>query len=169
MTEFDAGVAGGEPPVDLALVGVGSLRPGGEFCVQGVDVGDAPAEALFGQAGQFDLGDASAGRRSPAGHRKGNKWLCSMLVEGATSAARTKDTYLAARYQRLSRRRGAGKAQLAAAHAMLISAYHILKDDVPYRDLEPDWRKRQTAEFRTKHLVSELEKLGHTVTLETAA
>jgi transposase len=112
---------------------------------------------------------ASAGKRSPAGHRKGNKWLCSMLVEASTSAARTKETYLAARYRRLARRRGAGKAQLANAHSMLISAYHMLARDVPYRDLGPDWNKRQTAESRTKHLVAELEKLGHTVSLETAA
>jgi hypothetical protein len=92
-----------------------------------------------------------------------------MLVEASTSAARTKETYLAARYRRLARRRGAGKAQLANAHSVLISAYHMLTRDVPYHDLGPDWNKRQTAESRTKHLVAELEKLGHTVSLETAA
>jgi hypothetical protein len=55
MPEFDAGVAGGESPVDLAFVGVGGVGPGGEFGVEDVEVGDAPAEALLGQAGQFDL------------------------------------------------------------------------------------------------------------------
>jgi hypothetical protein len=29
-------------PLDLALVGVGGVLPGGEFGVEGVDVGDAP-------------------------------------------------------------------------------------------------------------------------------
>ena len=46
MAEFDAGVGGGELPVDLALLGVGGLLPGCEFGVEAVDVGDAPAEAL---------------------------------------------------------------------------------------------------------------------------
>ena len=54
MPEFDAGVAGGELPVDLALVGVGGVGPGFEFCVEDVDVGDASAQALPGQAGQFE-------------------------------------------------------------------------------------------------------------------
>ena len=57
MPKFDAGVAGGEPPVDLALVGVDGLGPGGEFGVEDGEVGDTPAEALLGQAAQFDLGD----------------------------------------------------------------------------------------------------------------
>ena len=61
MAEFDAGVGGGELPVDLALVGVGGVLPGGEFGVEGVEVGDAPVEALAGQGGEFDLGDVEPG------------------------------------------------------------------------------------------------------------
>ena len=57
--EPDAGVGGGELPLDLALVGVGGVLPGGEFGVEGVEVGDAPVEALAGQGGQLDLGDVS--------------------------------------------------------------------------------------------------------------
>ena len=33
------------------------MGPGFEFCVEGVDVGDAPSQALPGTAGQFDLSD----------------------------------------------------------------------------------------------------------------
>ena len=61
MAEFDAGVGGGELPVDLALLGVCGLLPGGEFGVEGVDVGDAPVEALSGEGGEFDLGDVEPG------------------------------------------------------------------------------------------------------------
>ena len=46
FTEFDAGIGGGELPVDLASLGVGGLLPGCEFDVEAVDVGDAPVEAL---------------------------------------------------------------------------------------------------------------------------
>src|SRR3954447_2204463 len=61
VSEFDAGVAGGEVPVDLSLVGVGGGLPGGEFGVEDVPVGDAAVEALSGQGGQFDLGDVEPG------------------------------------------------------------------------------------------------------------
>jgi hypothetical protein len=49
VSEFDAGVAGGEVPVDLSLVGVGGGLPGGEFGVEDVQVSDAAVEALSGQ------------------------------------------------------------------------------------------------------------------------
>jgi hypothetical protein len=61
VAEFDAGVGGGELPLDLALVGVGGVLPGGEFGVEGVEVGDAAIEALAGQGGELDLGDVEPG------------------------------------------------------------------------------------------------------------
>ena len=127
------------------------------------------AKHLAAWAGVAPAMYESAGRRSPAGHRMGNKWLCAMLVEAATAASRTKNTYLAGQYGRLSRRRGAGKAQLAVANSIIVSAYHILGKGQTYRDLGPEWGKRRSAEARTKHLVAELERLGHSVTLGPAA
>jgi hypothetical protein len=61
VAEFEAGVGGGELPVDLALISVGGVLPGGEFGVEGVDVGDAAVEALASQGGEFDLGDVEPG------------------------------------------------------------------------------------------------------------
>ena len=61
MSEFDAGVGCGELPVDLSLVGVGGLLPGGQLGVEHVEVVDASGEALPGQRGQFDLGDVQPG------------------------------------------------------------------------------------------------------------
>jgi hypothetical protein len=58
VAESGAGVVGGEVPVDLTLVGVGGLLPGGEFDVEYVEVGDAAVEALAGECGQFDLTQA---------------------------------------------------------------------------------------------------------------
>ena len=48
-------------PLDLALVGVGGVLPGGQFGVEGVEVGDAAIEALAGQGGELDLGDVEPG------------------------------------------------------------------------------------------------------------
>ena len=61
VAELDAGVVGGEVPVDLPLVGVGVVLPGGEFSVQGVEFADPAVEALPSQDGQFDLGDVEPG------------------------------------------------------------------------------------------------------------
>jgi transposase len=53
----------------------------------------------------------SAGKRSPAGSRHGNKWLTCMLVEAAGSVARMKGAnYLSAQHARLTARRGMGRA-----------------------------------------------------------
>ena len=61
MAELDAGVAGGELPVNLSLVGIDRVLPGGEFAVEDVEVGDPPVQALPGQGGEFDLGDVEPG------------------------------------------------------------------------------------------------------------
>ena len=56
--------------------------------------------------------------------RKGNQALRKGLVQAAHAAAHTKNTFLAAQYQRLARRRGRKRAVLAVAHSILVIAYH---------------------------------------------
>ena len=61
------------------------------------------------------------------------------------------------------------KAIVAVAHSMLIAAYHVLADDVPYRDLGGGYfARRADPERVAKRLVAQLERLGHRVTLEKA-
>ena len=50
--------------------------------------------------------EQSAGKRRSGKTGKGNKWLRATFNESANAAARTKDTYLAAQYQRRRGRRG---------------------------------------------------------------
>jgi transposase len=112
----------------------------------------------------------SAGKRSPTGKRHGNKWLTAMLVEAAGSVARMHGkNYLAAQHARLTKRRGAGRAQIAVAHSILVAAYHMLSRDQPYRDLGADWLARRNDESHTRRLVAQLERLGHTVQLDPVA
>jgi transposase len=112
----------------------------------------------------------SAGKRSPTGARHGNKWLTTMLVEAAAATARMKGAnYLSAQHARLTARRGMGRAQVAVAHSILVSAYFMLKNDEPYRDLGADWLARRNTEAHTRRLVTQLERLGHTVVLDPAA
>jgi transposase len=113
-----------------------------------------------------------AGRRKSARTRRGSKWLGATLAESAKAAARTKGTYLAAHNARIKGRRGASRATIATAHAIHVSAYHMLSRGVPYQELGHDdfhRRERDRADRHTRRLVRQLERLGHHVTLEPAA
>ena len=55
--EFNAGVLGGEAPVDLAAGLVAAQGPRGDFLTQGVLGADATGQALSAQHAQLDLGD----------------------------------------------------------------------------------------------------------------
>jgi hypothetical protein len=111
----------------------------------------------------------SAGKRRTGKTRKGNPHLRAALIEAANAAIRSKNTYLRAQYEQVKRRRGHKKAIVAVAHSILIAAYHILRDDVPYHDLGGDhFARRADPERITKRLVAQLERLGHTVKLQTA-
>jgi transposase len=106
------------------------------------------AAKLAAWAGVAPGVDESAGKRTPIGKRHGNKWLTAMLVEAAGSVSRMHGkNYLAAQHARLSKRRGPGPAQLAVAHSILVSAYHMLSKDEPYRDLGADWSLAATTKL----------------------
>jgi transposase len=112
----------------------------------------------------------SAGKRHPSGTRHGQTWLAAMLVEAAGWVGRMKGTnYLSAQHARLTARRGMGRAAVAVAHSMLVSAYYILLRDEPYQELGADWLARRNDEAHTRRLVAQLERLGHTVVLDPAA
>ena len=76
---------------------------------------------------------------------------------------------LAVQHGRLTRRRGMSRAQVAVAHSILVSAWHMLTKDEPYQDLGADWLARRNDEAHARRLVAQLERLGHTVQLDTAS
>lgn len=129
------------------------------------------AEQLSAWAGAAPAAHESADKRTPAGTRQGNRFLTAMLVEAANSAARSKDTYLSAQFKRIASRRGRGRgrAAVAVAHSMLVSAYWMLTRDEPYQDLGPDWLSKRNDEAHARRLVTQLERLGHTVILDPVA
>jgi transposase len=109
----------------------------------------------------------SASRRKSGRTRPGPGWLTSQLTECARAAVRTKGTYLASHFAQLRGRRGEPKAIGAIRHDLLVAYYHIVRDQLPYKDLGPDWqRKRYSPEHRARRLQRQLEALGYTVTLE---
>jgi transposase len=108
-----------------------------------------------------------AGKRRSGLARKGSPWLRATLIQLAYAAARTKPTYLAARYHRLAARRGPKRAAIALGHSVLVAVWHLLHDPAAvYRDLGPghvDERNRHAVQRR---LVRRLEGLGYRVRLE---
>jgi transposase len=133
----------------------------------GVDMSAfASPKHLASWAGVCPRNDRSAGKRRSGTTRKGSKWLRATLTEAANGAARTKDSYLAAQYQRLRGRRGHSKAITAVGHSILTAAWHMLQTGELYRDLGADYFTRQNPDRLTRRLVRQLEALGHSVTLE---
>lgn len=112
----------------------------------------------------------SAGKHKSWKTRKGSKWLRGILVECASAAARSKDTFLAGRYARLKGRHGHPKAIVAVAHSIVVVAYHMLLEGEPYTDLgAAHFTERHGAESYKRRLVAHLQRLGNTVRLEPAA
>lgn len=94
----------------------------------------------------------------------GNKTLKSILIQCAKSAVRNKNSFFYAQYQRLVVRRGKNKATVAVAHSMLISIYHILKDNVSFKDLGPNFYNQFNTQKKANSYIKKLENLGYKVT-----
>jgi transposase len=136
----------------------------------GTDMSVFPtAGHLASWAGRCPGNDQSAGKRRSGRTRKGSKWLGIALEEAALAAIRSKNTYLAAQYQRLKARIGHGRALGAVKHSMLIAYWHMFTTGETYRDLGGDYFQRKDPQRATKRLLSKLEALGHHVTLQPAA
>lgn len=127
------------------------------------------AKQLASWAGQCPGNDRSAGKNRSGTTRHGSKWLDTALTEAALAATRTKDVYLAAQYQRLRPRRGHGRALGAVKHSILVACWHMLQTGELYTDLGGDYFTQRDPERTTRRLVTQLERLGHHVTLEAAA
>jgi transposase len=110
----------------------------------------------------------SAGKSKSATTRPGNSYLKGALGVAAFGAAGTNGCYLQARYRRISARRGPMKALVAVQHSILIAAWHMLTNGVPYTDLGGDYFTRLNPDRATRRAVSVLEDLGYTVTLDRA-
>ena len=108
-----------------------------------------------------------------AGHGptgKGNRWLKATLGNAAVGTSRTK-TFLGARYRRIIKHAPKKKAVVAVARNIIEICWILINDpDTRFIDLGPDWHDRHIDTARkTRQHIHELERLGYTVTLTTAA
>jgi transposase len=127
------------------------------------------AAHLCSWAGMAPGNNESAGKRKSGRTRKGNKKLRATLVEAARSAARTKNTYLSAQYQRIASRRGANRAAVAVGHTILTIAYHLLTRKENYIELGADFYDQRRRDIVIKQAIKRLESLGIKVNIEQSA
>lgn len=98
------------------------------------------ASHLVSWAGLKPRNEESAGKIKSRKVTHGNKYLRKTLVECSWAASRTQGCY----YNRFSyiqctvRHKNRMKVQVAIARKILTAAWHILHDNVPYRDFTPD-------------------------------
>jgi transposase len=136
----------------------------------GTDMTQFPsADHLASWGGQCPGNHQSTGKRRSGKSRKGSKWLNQALKEAAMAAPRTNDSYLQALYRRKRSQLGHARALGAVKHSILCAMWHMLTTGELYRDLGGDYYQRRDPERQTRRLVAQLERLGHTVTLQETA
>jgi transposase len=135
----------------------------------GVDMDVFPtAGHLASWAGFCPGNNESAGKHRPGMTRNGNRWLRTALIESALSASRMRNSALAARYRRVMRHRGHKKAVIAVAHAVLVTAYHLLQRRTTYQEFGADYYDRRYADRARHRAVQALGRQGYRVTLQAA-
>jgi transposase len=135
----------------------------------GTDMRRFPTAAhLVSWAGLCRRNDESAGKRRSNRLRKGAPWLKTTLVQCAWAAARKKDSYLRAQFQRLRQKRGPKKAVCAVAASILTATWHMLRDGTFWRDLGPDHFHRRSPEQQARHLAQQIARLGFTCSFQPA-
>jgi transposase len=109
----------------------------------------------------------SAGKHKSGKTRHGNRWLKAALGTAAMAAARTKDnTYLGARYRRLSGRIGRSKALVATEHSIIVAIWHMLTSNTAFNDLGGDYYVKRDPQRALRRMVKHANSLGYTIRFE---
>jgi transposase len=133
----------------------------------GPDMGAFPsARHLCSWAALCPGNRESAGKRLSGRTRHGNRWLRAALFQAAWAAARSRDSYLAAQFRRLAKRRGEKRAVVAVAHSLLTIVYHVLERGVFYEELGADYFDRQDPDRLARYHARRLAELGYEVSMQ---
>ncbi len=154
------------------IVGIGSRAAQDLIGEIGVDMTRFPTAAHLASWAKFaPMDKRSAGKGRAATTGKGNRYVAGTLGEVVAALSRT-DTFLAARYQRLVKRRGKSRAIVAVGNSVLTVVWHLLSDpEAHFEDLGAGYYESKiNKDRRQASLTRQLEQLtGHKVVLGPAA
>jgi len=162
------GFTGFEIQVDLldTIPGIDQTAAYAILAEIGQDMSAFPtAQHICSWAGLAPGSNQSAKKKKRQGVTHGNNYLKTMLCEVAWVIAGQKKQYLSGWYWRLKQRRGAKRAIVALARKLLVIIYAMLKSNQPYNEEKFLERKQASEQRRVGRMVSELKRLGFTVTL----
>jgi transposase len=111
----------------------------------------------------------SAGRVKSTKTRPGNRYLKGALGVAAMSVARTKNTFLGAKYRRLVRRLGKLQALVAIEHTILVAVWNMITNGTYYIDAGADYYTGHNPERTERNAIRQLQSLGYQVTLQRTA
>jgi transposase len=137
----------------------------------GLDMSRFPTAGHLASWAKLSPRTIQSGPKSKSGGTgQGNPYLKGALGEAAAAAART-DSFLGERYRRIVRRRGKLRALVAVARSILVIIWHLLADPATrYHELGAGYYASRTdTDRKTRNHVRQLEALGFTVTLASAA
>ena len=154
------------------IPGIGPVAAAAIIAEIGVDMSRFPTAGHLCSWAKFAPGvNSSAGKtKGSASSGHGNPYLARVLGEAAVCTTKT-DTFLAARYRRIARRRGQPRAVVAVGRSILVVIWHVLHDpESRYQDLGSDHYARHVdPTAKKRNHIRQLEALGYTVTLTPAA
>ena len=89
-----------------------------------------------------------------------------ILVQSAWAAARTRDCFLAAVFNRVAHRRGLKKAAAAVAHRILAIAWSVIRNGTEYQERGGDHFGRLHPERTARKLMRRLERIASEIALK---
>jgi len=138
----------------------------------GLDMSRFPTAAhLVSWAGLCPSTRQSGPRTRTGKKGQGNAYLRGALGQAAIGAAGT-DTFLGERFNRIARRRGKAKAQVAVARSILVIIWHLLSDPAArFTDLGSGYHQARTdKDKKIKNHIRQIEALlGHPITITPKA
>lgn len=90
----------------------------------------------------------------------GNKQVKAILTESAWGASRTKGTFLSSKYRKLVGKRGKKRAIVAVAHAILVIAYHLIKEKKNFVELGAGYVDSKRRNAQLNYYRKRIEELG---------
>lgn len=123
------------------------------------------SDSLSSWAGLSPANNDSAGKKKSTHVGKGGHYLKPLLVQCALAAIKStkKHPYFYYKYETLKKRRGHKKAIIAIARKMLVSIYHMIKEDADFQPIDYAQvvtRKQKSNELNLKNIIAFLGEHG---------